>query len=119
MDADGLRDVTSAFRQYQSTIEKLERMAVGDRPRWLVEIDRFYRTQLGGADPIQMWLTIPLMYFEPPAMCVRRFWRGSPPADHRADQHDGSLTHRRILAATPRARCAPSPPGRTVRPRHR
>ena len=73
---DGLRDVTSAFRQYQATMEKLERMAVGDRPRWLVEIDRFYRTQLGGADPIHMWLTIPLMYFEPPAMCVRRFWRG-------------------------------------------
>ncbi len=73
---DGLRDVTSAFRQYQSMMEKLERMAVGDRPRWLVEIDRFYRTQLGGADPIHMWLTIPLMYFEPPALCVRRFWRG-------------------------------------------
>ena len=73
---DGLRDVTSAFRQYQAAMEKLERMAVGDRPRWLVEIDRFYRTQLGGADPIHMWLTIPLMYFEPPAMCVRRFWRG-------------------------------------------
>jgi broad specificity phosphatase PhoE len=91
---DGLRDVTSAFRQYQSTMEKLERMAVGDRPRWLVEIDRFYRVQLGGADPIQMWLTIPLMYFEPPALCVRRFWRGF----HRliADYPDD----RRILAAT-------------------
>jgi broad specificity phosphatase PhoE len=73
---DGMRDVTSAFRRYQATMEKLERMAVGDRPRWLVEIDRFYRTQLGGADPIHMWLTIPLMYFEPPAICVRRFWRG-------------------------------------------
>lgn len=73
---DGLRDVTSAFRQYQALMERLERMAVGDRPRWLVEIDRFYRTQLGGADPIQMWLTIPLMYFEPPQACVRRFWRG-------------------------------------------
>jgi broad specificity phosphatase PhoE len=73
---DGLRDVTSAFRQYQALMEKLERMAVGDRPRWLVEIDRFYRTQLGGADPIAMWLTIPLMYFEPPQSCVRRFWRG-------------------------------------------
>ncbi|MGD9528066.1 MAG: histidine phosphatase family protein [Pseudonocardia sp.] len=91
---DGLRDVTSAFRQYQATMEKLERMAVGDRPRWLVEIDRFYRTQLGGADPIHMWLTIPLMYFEPPAMCVRRFWRGF----HRliADGQEGD----RIIAAT-------------------
>ena len=57
-------------------MEKLERMAVGDRPRWLVEIDRFYRTQLGGADPIQQWLTIPLMYFESPQACVRRFWKG-------------------------------------------
>jgi broad specificity phosphatase PhoE len=73
---DGPRDVTSAFRQYQALMEKLERMAVGDRPRWLVEIDRFYRNQLGGADPIYMWLTIPLMYFEPPQSCVRRFWRG-------------------------------------------
>ena len=73
---EGPRDITSAFRQYQALMEKLERMAVGDRPRWLVEIDRFYRTQLGGADPIYMWLTIPLMYFEPPQSCVRRFWRG-------------------------------------------
>lgn len=91
---DGLRDVTSAFRQYQSTMEKLERMAVGDRPRWLVEIDRFYRVQLGGGDPIQTWLTIPLMYFEPPALCVRRFWRGFHRliAEHPGDQ--------RILAAT-------------------
>ena len=96
---DGLRDVTSAFRQYQSTNETLERMAVGDRPRWLVEIDRFYRTQLGGADPIQEWLTIPMMYFEPPAMCVRRFWRGF----HRLiaeSTRRRTLTHRRILAAT-------------------
>lgn len=91
---DGLRDVTSAFRQYQATNETLERLAVGDRPRWLVEIDRFYRTQLGGADPIQEWLTIPMMYFEPPAMCVRRFWRGFHRLMH--EQPD----HQRILAAT-------------------
>jgi broad specificity phosphatase PhoE len=91
---DGLRDVTSAFRQYQSTMEKLERMAVGERPRWLVEIDRFYRVQLGGGDPIQTWLTIPMMYFEPPALCVRRFWRGF----HRLiAEHPGE---QRILAAT-------------------
>ena len=90
---DGLRDVTSAFRQYQAAMEKLERMAVGDRPRWLVEIDRFYRTQLGGADPIHMWMTIPLMYFEPPAMCVRRFWRGF----HRLISE---LPEHRIVAAT-------------------
>jgi broad specificity phosphatase PhoE len=73
---DGPRDITAAFRQYQALMEKLERMSVGDRPRWLVEIDRFYRTQLGGQDPIQTWLTIPLMYFESPQACVRRFWKG-------------------------------------------
>jgi broad specificity phosphatase PhoE len=90
---DGPRDVTSAFRQYQALMEKLERMAVGDRPRWLVEIDRFYRTQLGGADPIQTWLTIPLMYFESPQACVRRFWRGF---NRLIEESPGS----RIIAAT-------------------
>jgi broad specificity phosphatase PhoE len=97
---DGLRDVTSAFRQYQSTMETLERLAVGDRPRWLVEIDRFYRTQLGGADPIQEWLTVPMLYFEPPAMCVRRFWRGFHRLLADGAAADGTPSHQRILAAT-------------------
>jgi broad specificity phosphatase PhoE len=73
---DGVRDVTSAFRLYHAAMERFERMAVGDRPRWMVEIDRFYRIQFGGADPIQAWLQVPMMYFEPPQACVRRFWRG-------------------------------------------
>ncbi len=71
----GLRDVTAAFREYQSVMEGYERVAVGDRPLWLVEIDRFWRTQLAGADPIYHWLTIPMLHFEPPISCVRRFWR--------------------------------------------
>jgi hypothetical protein len=99
---EGPRDVTSAFRQYQALMEKMERMAVGDRPRWLLEIDRFYRTQLGGADPIYMWLTIPLMYFEPPQSCVRRFWR-VPPADGGVPGHPD---HRRHLSRTRRAAAA-------------
>jgi broad specificity phosphatase PhoE len=73
---DGLRDVTSAFRQYYSVLEGFERTALGDRPMWLVEVDRFWRTQESGADPIQHWLTVPMMHFEPPAMAVRRFWSG-------------------------------------------
>ena len=73
---DGLRDVTAAFRQYYSLLEKFERTALGDRPMWLVEVDRFWRTQQSGGDPIQHWLTVPMMHFEPPAMCVRRFWAG-------------------------------------------
>ncbi len=73
---DGLRDVTGAFRQYYRQLERFERMATGERPLWLVEIDRFWNTQQGGGDPIQHWLTIPMLHFEPPAMCVRRFWTG-------------------------------------------
>jgi broad specificity phosphatase PhoE len=73
---DGLKDVTAAFRQYSALLEGHERTASGDRPLWLVEMDRFWRTQQGGGDPIQHWLTIPLMHFEPPSMTVRRFWAG-------------------------------------------
>lgn len=73
---DGLKDVTAAFREYHALLEQFERSARSDRPLWLVEMDRFWRTQQGGGDPIQHWLTIPLMHFEPPAMCVRRFWAG-------------------------------------------
>ncbi len=73
---DGLKDVTAAFREYSSILEGFERSAARDRPKWVVEMDRFWRTQQGGGDPIQHWLTIPLMHFEPPSMTVRRFWAG-------------------------------------------
>lgn len=90
---DGLRDVTSAFRRYYSLLEEFERMALGDRPMWLVEVDRFWRTQVGGGDPIQHWLTVPMMHFEPPAMCVRRFWLG---LQRLAADHPGA----RLVVAT-------------------
>ena len=90
---EGLRDVTAAFRQYYSILEEFERTALGDRPMWLVEVDRFWRTQQGGADPIQHWLTIPMMHFEPPAMCVRRFWIG---LQRLAADHPGA----RLVVAT-------------------
>jgi broad specificity phosphatase PhoE len=73
---DGLRDVTSAFRMYHALSERYERAALGDRPMWLVEVDRFWNVQQGGADPIHHWMTIPMLHFEPPASCVRRFWSG-------------------------------------------
>jgi len=95
---DGVRDITSAFRQYHAAMERFERMAIGERPRWMVEIDRFYRIQFGGADPIQTWLQVPMMYFEPPQACVRRFWRGisrlvqdSPGARILAATHSGPM----------------------------
>ncbi len=89
----GLRDVTSAFREYYAVLEEFERTALGDRPMWLVEVDRFWRTQQGGADPIEHWLNIPMMHFEPPAMCVRRFWIG---LQRLAAEHPGA----RLVVAT-------------------
>lgn len=72
----GEMDVTSAFREYHAVAERYERMAVGDRPLWLVELDRFVRVQRGGGDPIQFWMTTPLLSFEPPSVVVLRFWAG-------------------------------------------
>jgi broad specificity phosphatase PhoE len=73
---EGPRDVTSAFRIYHREMEKYERVGLGERPGWLVDVDRFWGIQQGGGDPITHWLTMPMLYFEPPVMCVRRFWRG-------------------------------------------
>jgi broad specificity phosphatase PhoE len=90
---DGLRDVTSAFRMYHALMERYERAALGDRPMWLVEVDRFWNVQQGGADPIHHWMTIPMLHFEPPASCVRRFWSGF---QRLVDEAPGA----RILCAT-------------------
>jgi len=73
---EGQRDVTGAFRLYKKEMEKYERVASGDRPTWLVEMDRFWSTQAGGADPITLWTQIPMLNFEPPSATVRRFWAG-------------------------------------------
>ena len=81
----GPRDVTSAFRLYHREIEKYERTGLGERPGWLVDVDRFWGIQQGGGDPITHWLTMPMMYFEPPVSCVRRFWRGILTAHQNTD----------------------------------
>ncbi len=73
---EGPRDVTAAFRLYHREMERYERIGLGERPGWLVEIDRFWGVQQGGGDPITHWLSMPLLYFEPPTSCVRRFWSG-------------------------------------------
>jgi broad specificity phosphatase PhoE len=74
--ATGLRDPTGAFREFHAVSERYERVALGDRPLWLVEMDRFWRLQAGGGDPIAFWMTVPLLTFEPPAAVVQRFWAG-------------------------------------------
>ena len=90
---EGLRDVTGAFRLYKKEMEKYERVALGDRPTWLVEMDRFWSTQAGGADPITLWTQIPMLNFEPPSATVRRFWAG---IQRIMAEHPGD----RIIAAT-------------------
>lgn len=90
----GERDVTSAFREYHAIAERYERLAVGDRPLWLVEFDRFVRVQRGGGDPIHYWMTIPLLSFEPATAVVLRFWAGITKLA--ADAPDGG----RVLVAT-------------------
>lgn len=70
------KDPTSAFIKYNTVLEEYERNKSGDRPGWLDEIDRFWKVQAGGGDPIMYWLNQPLQFFEPPAIVVRRFWRG-------------------------------------------
>lgn len=72
----GPRDVTSAYRWYQREMERYERIGLGERPGWLVDVDRFWGIQQGGGDPITHWLTMPMLSFEPPVECVKRFWRG-------------------------------------------
>jgi broad specificity phosphatase PhoE len=74
--ATGLRDPTGAFREFHAVSERYERVALGDRPLWLVEMDRFWRLQAGGGDPIAFWMMVPLLTFEPPAAVVQRFWAG-------------------------------------------
>lgn len=90
---EGFRDITAAFRKYYSILEKFERTALGDRPLWLVEIDRFWRIQRTGGDPIEHWLSVPMLHFEPPAMVLRRFWSG---LRRLAAQHPGD----RLVIAT-------------------
>jgi broad specificity phosphatase PhoE len=57
-------------------LEGYERHAGGDRPGWMVEMDRFYRIQFAGGDPITLWLNVPSHWVEPPTAVVRRYWAG-------------------------------------------
>jgi len=69
------QDPTQAFMHYATVLEDYERHKGGDRPGWLVEMERFWNIQAAGGDPITHWLRMPLQYFEPAALCVRRFWQ--------------------------------------------
>lgn len=44
-------------------------------PGWLADLARFRAVHVSGGDPIGLWLSVPLLGFEPPAVAVRRYWR--------------------------------------------
>jgi broad specificity phosphatase PhoE len=69
-------DVTAAFQEFAAMLEGYERHGAGDRPGWMVEMDRFYRIQFAGGDPITQWLAVPSHYVEPPGAVVWRYWAG-------------------------------------------
>ena len=69
-------DVTAAFQEFANLLERYERDGGGDRPGWMVEMDRVFRIQFAGGDPITYWLTTPMHFVEPPAVVVRRYWEG-------------------------------------------
>jgi broad specificity phosphatase PhoE len=72
----GQQEITAAFAEYTAARERHDRHGTGPYPGWLVEIERFWAMQQDGGDPIRFWLTVPLLHFEPPSLCVRRFWLG-------------------------------------------
>lgn len=71
----GLKDPTVAARWRQTELERPGQNG-GISPLWIEEVGRFWDRQQAGLDPIEYWMTFPLVTFEPPASVVRRYWAG-------------------------------------------
>ena len=95
-------DVTAAFYEFAQVLEGFERSGVGQRPSWMVELDRLFRIQFGGGDPITYWLAQPLKFFEPPITVVRRYWQAI------LDEAEGEAPNTKLYV------CAHSGPIRAV-----
>jgi broad specificity phosphatase PhoE len=70
--ADGrVREQAEVFGEFaRAAHTPVERL-----PGWLADLARFREVHVSGGDPIELWLTTPLLGFEPPAVAVRRYWR--------------------------------------------
>jgi len=72
-----VREQAAVFGEYES--------AAGtpwdQLPGWLADLARFREVHVSGGDPIELWLTTPLLGFEPPAVAVRRYWRAIQACD--------------------------------------
>lgn len=73
---DGPCDITEGFRAQHAHRDAHTGTGGVAPPLWLAELDRFWRLQLAGGDPIELWMSIPMLHFEPPSMVVRRLWAG-------------------------------------------
>jgi broad specificity phosphatase PhoE len=65
-----VREQAEVFGEYAG-----ERRTLAELPGWLADLARFREIHVSGGDPIEFWLTTPLLGFEPPAVVVRRYWR--------------------------------------------
>ena len=65
-----VREQAEVFGEYAG-----ERRPLEELPGWLADLARFRQVHVSGGDPIALWLTTPLLGFEPPAVAVRRYWR--------------------------------------------
>jgi broad specificity phosphatase PhoE len=90
---DGVGDIAAGFRAYDRHRDHPGGLGRSERPLWWAELDRFWKLQLAGGDPIELWLTTPMLHFEPPPTVVRRLWAG---IDAQAVEHPGA----RLVVAT-------------------
>ena len=66
-----VREQAEVFGEYADA----EPTPLEDLPGWLADLARFRTVHESGGDPIELWLKVPLLGFEPPAVTVRRYWR--------------------------------------------
>ena len=75
--ADGQEcDVTHAFTKYATYLDEHMKTGKGNREGWMMEMDRFWKIQAAGGDPITHWIGQVMQYVEPPHLVIRRWWRG-------------------------------------------
>ena len=86
-------DIVEAFAAYRAGVDPAWQVDPADPPLWAFELDRLWKIQLSGGDPVQHWLTTPSIHAEPAAMVVRRVWGG---IQRLGDEHPGA----RLLIAT-------------------
>lgn len=90
---EGPVDISEAFRAWSAGETPAWRTEAGAEPLWAFELERFWNVQIGGGDPVELWLTTPSLHTEPASMVVRRMWRGIRSL---GDRHPGA----RLIVAT-------------------